>query len=61
MKNKFKKPNFLVIAPLKSGTSSIANYLKEHPEIFIPKVKEPFYFTSEVIKRISKDDQCLIL
>jgi hypothetical protein len=37
-------PNFLVIGAYKSGTTSLHNYLKQHPDIFIPEVKEPNYF-----------------
>lgn len=37
-------PNFLVIGAYKSGTTSLHNYLKQHPDIFIPDVKEPNYF-----------------
>jgi hypothetical protein len=37
-------PNFLVIGANKAGTTSLYNYLKEHPEIFLSAVKEPSYF-----------------
>jgi hypothetical protein len=37
-------PNFLVIGAYKSGTTSLHYYLKQHPEIFIPEIKEPNYF-----------------
>ena len=53
------KPNFLLVAPQKSGTSSISKYLNEHPEIFVSRVKEPFYFTSEIMENISKEDPML--
>jgi hypothetical protein len=37
-------PTFLIIGAAKSGTSSFAAYLSQHPEVFIPHVKEPNYF-----------------
>ncbi len=40
-------PNFLIIGAQKSGTSSLYRYLKNHPQIFMPKVKEPKFFALE--------------
>jgi len=37
-------PNFLVIGAAKSGTTSLLAYLKQHPEIFVSRSKEPNYF-----------------
>ncbi len=37
-------PNFLIIGAGKAGTSSLHHYLKQHPEIFMPKTKETHYF-----------------
>lgn len=37
-------PNFLVIGAYKSGTTSLHHYLSQHPEVFLPQVKEPNYF-----------------
>jgi len=38
-------PTFLVIGAKKAGTTSLHNYLGEHPEIFMSALKEPTYFT----------------
>ncbi|NET33508.1 MAG: sulfotransferase [Cyanothece sp. SIO1E1] len=35
-----KLPNFLIIGVEKSGTTSIYNYLKQHPQIYMSPVKE---------------------
>jgi hypothetical protein len=43
-------PDFLIIGAGKSGTTSLDNYLKQHPEIFIPKVKEPNFYGYEQTK-----------
>lgn len=40
-------PNFLIIGAEKAGTTSLYNYLKEHPEIFMSEEKEPFFFICE--------------
>lgn len=37
-------PNFLVIGAAKTGTSSLYNYLKQHPQIYMSPAKEPKYF-----------------
>ncbi len=40
-------PDFLVIGAGKSGTTSLDNYLRQHPEIFMCPVKEPNFFAYE--------------
>ena len=37
-------PNLFVIGAMKSGTTSLHEYLNEHPEVFMSEVKEPGYF-----------------
>ncbi|MEO9965623.1 MAG: sulfotransferase [Reichenbachiella sp.] len=39
-----KYPNFLIIGAAKAGTTAMYNYLIQHPNIFMPKVKEPKFF-----------------
>jgi hypothetical protein len=40
-------PNFLIIGAPKSGTTSLAQYLGQHPEIYISPQKEPYFFAFE--------------
>lgn len=40
-------PNFLIIGAPKAGTTSLYNYLKKHPQIYLPKYKEPHFFSFE--------------
>jgi hypothetical protein len=40
-------PNFLIIGAAKSGTSSIFHYLQQHPDVFMPRLKEPRFFALE--------------
>ncbi len=37
-------PTFLVIGAYKSGTTSVHHYLAQHPQVFVPRRKEPNYF-----------------
>lgn len=43
-------PNFLVIGASKCGTTALYYYLKQHPDISFPDLKEPKYFSSVGIK-----------
>jgi hypothetical protein len=40
-------PNFLIIGPAKSATTSLYHYLNQHPEIYMSPVKEPRFFAYE--------------
>jgi hypothetical protein len=39
-----RKPNFFLVGGAKCGTTSVAQWLAEHPEIYMSPVKEPDYF-----------------
>lgn len=39
-----RKPNFFVIGAMKAGTTSLYQYLRQHPSVFMSTVKEPHYF-----------------
>lgn len=45
-----KLPNFVVAGAAKSGSTSLYEYIKKHPEIFLPERKESRYFASEKLK-----------
>ncbi len=40
-------PNFMIVGAAKCGTSSLYQYLTQHPEVFMSKVKEPRFITSQ--------------
>ncbi|MCC5922413.1 MAG: sulfotransferase [Crocinitomicaceae bacterium] len=42
-------PNFIIVGVARCGTTSLYHYLKQHPQIGFPKVKEPKYFSSSGI------------
>jgi hypothetical protein len=42
-----KEPNFFILGAPKCGTTSLANWLGEHPQVFLPRIKEPFFFNTD--------------
>jgi hypothetical protein len=40
-------PNFLIIGAAKAGTTSLYQYLGQHPDVFMSPVKEPRYYWRE--------------
>ncbi len=38
-------PNFFIVGAGKAGTTSLYHYLKQHPDVFLPAVKEPHYYS----------------
>lgn len=54
-------PNFFLVGAMKAGTTSIANMLAAHPEIFVSPVKEPNYFCSDVVIENENARDCAIL
>ncbi len=46
-----RKPDFFIVGAAKSGTTAMYTYLKQHPEIFMPEVKEPRYFGDDLCDR----------
>src|SRR5690349_11404630 len=41
------KPNFFILGAPKCGTTSMAKWLSDQPEIFISKHKEPHYYNTD--------------
>jgi hypothetical protein len=42
-------PNFFIIGAAKAGTTSLYEYIKNHPEIYLSNVKEPHYFCNDAL------------
>jgi len=38
-------PNFLIVGAAKAATTSVHEYLKQHPDIYMTDIKEPCFFT----------------
>lgn len=43
------KPNYMLIGAAKCATSSLCTLLGQHPDIFMVKCKEPFFFSNDEI------------
>ncbi|WP_116125398.1 sulfotransferase [Lewinella sp. IMCC34183] len=42
----FNHPDFLVVGAAKSGTTSLHRYLTQHPQLYLPDVKETWFYHS---------------
>lgn len=42
-----KKPNFFIIGSPKCGTTALYSYLEKHPNVYMPKIKEPHFLSNE--------------
>jgi hypothetical protein len=42
-------PNLIIPGAAKAGTTTIHHFLGQHPEIFLPRVKEPHFFSNDVV------------
>lgn len=40
-------PNFLIIGAAKAATTSLYHYLRQHPDVFMSRIKEPAYYAAE--------------
>ena len=43
------KPNFFIVGAPKCGTTSLYEYLRSHPQVFMPELKEPHFFSHDLI------------
>lgn len=41
-------PDFFLVGAMKAGTTSLANLLARHPDIYLPPIKEPNFFAIDV-------------
>ncbi len=58
-----RKPNFFIVGAPKCGTTALYTYLINHPNIFMPDVKEPHFFADDFAgyRYISSEAQYLRL
>lgn len=52
--NQLKLPNFFIVGLPKAGTTALYTFLKKHPDIFLPEVKEPYYFSKDFHEELDK-------
>jgi hypothetical protein len=48
-------PNFFIVGAQKAATSSLYQYLKEIPGVYMSPIKEPFYFAPHVVQSNAYD------
>ncbi|MGB3074980.1 MAG: sulfotransferase [Chitinophagales bacterium] len=46
--NSIIKPGFFVVGAPKSGTTSLYEYLKQHPQVYLPRIKELNFFCTDL-------------
>src|SRR2546430_16495977 len=44
-------PDFFIVGHAKSGTTALYEMLRGHPQIFMPELKEPWFFASDMRPR----------
>ncbi len=44
-------PDFLIVGAPKCGTTAMYDYLRQHPDVFMPFIKEPLFFGSDLTSR----------
>jgi hypothetical protein len=49
------KPDFFIVGNPKSGTTALYHFLSVHPQLFMCKPKEPFYFAKDLCKNPDPD------
>ncbi|MCK5824686.1 MAG: sulfotransferase [Ichthyobacteriaceae bacterium] len=50
-----KLPTFAIIGAGKSGTTALFEYLGQHPDVFMPEVKETNFFALEGVEKVVSD------
>src|SRR5882672_7839349 len=43
-----EKPNLFIVGAPRCGTTSMYDYLKQHPDVFMPEVKEPHFLGTDL-------------
>lgn len=56
-------PDFFIVGAFKSGTTAMYDYLRPHPQVFMPFHKEPLFFGDDLTRRYGRmsRDQYLAL
>jgi hypothetical protein len=49
-----KEPDFFIVGAFKAGTTALYQYLRAHPQVFMPFHKEPMYFGSDLDARYAR-------
>ena len=47
-------PDFFIVGHAKSGTTALYEMLRRHPQIYMPELKEPWFFATDLRSRASR-------
>jgi hypothetical protein len=50
-------PDFFIVGHGKSGTTALYEMLRRHPQIYMPDVKEPWFFASDLPVHMQRSDR----
>jgi len=53
-----KKPNLFILGAPKCGTTSLAKWLSQHHDVYLPRLKEPYFFAEDLKIRKSTSIDC---
>jgi Sulfotransferase family len=42
-----RMPNLFLIGAAKAGTTALYDYLAQHPQVFLSRIKEPMFFSRD--------------
>lgn len=59
-----RRPDFFIVGAGRSGTTAMCEYLRAHPRVFMPRVKEPRFFADDMpglMNRVSSPREYLAL
>lgn len=56
-----KEPNFFVIGAAKCGTTTLYDFLDQHPEVYMSPIKEPHHFSKDIVMENFTDEYKLYL
>lgn len=50
-------PNLIIPGAPRAGTTSLCEYLNQHPDIYVPNIKEPRFFISDILNELPEIDK----
>lgn len=54
------RPDFFIVGAPKCGTTALYTYLKRHPQVFMPDLKEPRYFAKDLDSGSPRDGYVVV-
>jgi Sulfotransferase family len=48
------RPDFFIVGAFKCGTTALFDYLRQHPQVFMPFHKEPLFFGDDLTRRYGR-------